>query len=529
MNDFTVVFLALNAALLLLVPRHWAPLPLLLATCYTTVGQKIEIGPFSFTVLRTLVAMGAIRILIRKEWPMGGLCGLDWLMVLWAGWALCASGFHKDPMWSLIGNLGRAYDTLGLYFLIRCFCQTEEDVKGLVTMIVILLVPVSLAMLNEQLTHRNVFSVLGAVPETPQIRNEHLRSQGPFRHAILAGTVGAVCAPLMLAIWRKHPLVAKVGLATCLLMIVTSASSGPVMSLILGVFALAAWRWRHLTRRMRITAALSYILLYLLMTSPPYYLIARIDLVGGSTGWHRARLIQSAFEHLDEWWWAGTDYTRHWMPTGVSWSPDHTDITNHYLFLGVIGGVPLMVFFIMILWWGFRYVGETMRLREDASFQVRFLSWVLGASLFSHALTCISVYYFDQSILFLYLTLAMIVSLRAAARQEALTMTNGCPIAADTQKTKGRPPTFVRGTGSTGVKTSNLRKSERDLQLDRIGTMGAHRAFFLNTNAKHSFVPNATKMTRMELSDSFSQLLCCSNLSFAYKGLHLKSTAAANP
>ena len=35
------------------------------------------------------------------------------------------------------------------------------------------------------------------IEETPEIRDGRLRSQGPFAHAILAGSVGAVCAPLI--------------------------------------------------------------------------------------------------------------------------------------------------------------------------------------------------------------------------------------------------------------------------------------------------------------------------------------------
>ena len=82
------------------------------------------------------------------------------------------------------------------------------------------------------------------------------------------------------------------------------------------------------------------ILLDLVMKAPAYYIIARADIIGGSTGWHRAALIDSAIRHLNEWWLIGTDYTRNWMVTGVSWSADNTDITNHYLYLGVLGGLP---------------------------------------------------------------------------------------------------------------------------------------------------------------------------------------------
>jgi hypothetical protein len=49
MNALALLFLLINAALLLLLPRRWAPLPLLMGACYMTLGQGIEIGPFTFT------------------------------------------------------------------------------------------------------------------------------------------------------------------------------------------------------------------------------------------------------------------------------------------------------------------------------------------------------------------------------------------------------------------------------------------------------------------------------------------------
>jgi hypothetical protein len=98
------------------------------------------------------------------------------------------------------------------------------------------------------------------------------------------------------------------------------------------------------------------------------------------------------------------------MPTGVSWSAEHTDITNYYLKMGVWGGLPLMLLFIVILAKGFSFVGQTLRKSADLPRESQFMVWALGASLFAHAATFISVSYFDQSFVFIYLTLAAISS-----------------------------------------------------------------------------------------------------------------------
>lgn len=408
MNIYAIIFLSINIAALLFFPRRWAPLPLLVGACYMTLGQGVEIGPFRFTIIRILVLAGLVRVAIRWERISGGMNGMDWLMLLWSIWALVSSVFHYNFSDALINRLGLVYNACGIYFLLRVFCQTLDDVNLLCRITAILLVPVAFAMIYEKLTVHNLFSIFGGIREAPAIRVDRIRAQGPFAHPILAGTIGAVTLPLIIALWWQHRTEAIFGIAACLVMIFASASTGPIMSATAAIGALWMWRYRHQMRFVRWAAVFGYIGLDLIMNAPAYYLIARANVVGGSTGYHRARLIQSAFQHLHEWWLAGTDYTRHWMVTGVSWSPDHSDITNHYLQLGVVGGLPLMLLFIAILAKGFSFVGQALRNAGNIFPKYLFMVWALGATLFAHAVNMISVSYFDQSFLFVYLTLASI-------------------------------------------------------------------------------------------------------------------------
>jgi hypothetical protein len=143
-------------------------------------------------------------------------------------------------------------------------------------------------------------------------------------------------------------------------------------------------------------------------------LLAKVNLVGGSTGWHRAALIEAAINHFSEWWATGTDVTRHWMPTGVYWDPDHTDITNHFLYMGVLGGMLLMSLFIAVFVCAFIGVGQSLRANPTAPFQRKFLVWTAGAILFGHAVSFLSVMYFDQSIVYVYLIFGAVGGCQAA-------------------------------------------------------------------------------------------------------------------
>jgi hypothetical protein len=420
MTPFAILFTVINAIALLALPRRWAPLPLLLGACYMTGGQGIAIGPFKFTVLRMLIFFGLVRIVARRETIVGGFSTSDLILTSWAGWMLASSIFHPPAIDALIYRSGLVFVGFGLYFIFRALCTTYEDFLHLIRILAILLAPVCLEMIQEKILHRNMFSVFGGLPESVVIRNGKIRAQGPFGHPILAGTVGAVTLPLFLAIWRTDKSLAKIGACSSIGMVLTCASSGPILSAITSIIALLLWPLRSYTSRMRMACVGAYIFLEIVMRRPAYFIIASLDVTGSSTGWHRAELIRSSIQHLNEWWFAGTDFTRHWMPSGVSWSPDHTDITNHYIKQGVLGGLPLMFLLIALFVVSFRRIGETLRITEAYDSDKAFLIWGLGASLLCVATTSISVTFFDQSVVFLYLLFAIIASLAKSFYLKAL-------------------------------------------------------------------------------------------------------------
>lgn len=410
LSGFCAIFVLVAVVLILWLPRRWASVPLLVGASYLTLSQGLQVGPFNLFAIRLLLLAGIVRVLVRHERIGGGLNGLDKLIIAWAIWAVFSSVFHDDPLKTLKFNSGIAFNACGCYFLVRALCTSLDDAVELCAITVLLLVPVSIEMYFEHLTVHNSFSALGGVSAEPAIREGRVRAQGPFAHAILAGTVGAVCLPLAIALWKSHRRTAMLGACACVVMIITSASSGPAASSSFAVCALLMWCLRERMRMVRWAAISTWIGLSLAMNAPAYYLIARIDVAGGSTGWYRARLVQSAIEHFDEWWLGGTDYTRHWM--GTSLDETHADITNHYIYMGVTGGILLLILFVLILATAFRYVGMAWRsLPEGGARPLRFFVWALGASLFAHTATFISVSYFDQSFVFLYLTLATIASI----------------------------------------------------------------------------------------------------------------------
>jgi hypothetical protein len=114
-NPYTIAFLLINSILLFFLPKRWAPMPLLVGACYMTLGQEVQIGPLHFTVLRILLAIGLVRVVVKSEKIAGGMNSLDWLMLIWAGWAMASSIFHNYSSQSFVNRLGVVYNTCGIF------------------------------------------------------------------------------------------------------------------------------------------------------------------------------------------------------------------------------------------------------------------------------------------------------------------------------------------------------------------------------------------------------------------------------
>ena len=403
----SLVFVLIAGSCLLALPRRWAAMPLLLAAAYTTRMPIVQIGPASLSVLRILVVIGFIRILLKGERITNGLIALDRLILFWATLLVAMSAFHSSDAWTL--RLGMVWGDIGTYFLLRVFIQDLGDVERLFSAVTIGLLPLALLMLYEKYAQYNPFEIMGG-PGLANIREGHVRAYGPFAHAILAGTVGAACLPMALYLWGQNRLQSVVGLAATLGIVYACTSSGPLMMAGFGVLGLYLWKMRSHLQLVRWTALVGICALQIVMKDPVYFLMARIDITGGSQGWYRAQLIRSSLQHLDEWWLAGTDYTRHWMVSGIPANANNTDITNHLLAMGVLGGLPLLAVFVAVLVSAFRAVGRAMRQLEGQPSRRQFLAWTLGAILFAHVANFWAISLFDQSVVFLYLTFATIAA-----------------------------------------------------------------------------------------------------------------------
>jgi hypothetical protein len=398
--------------IMFILPRRYAPIPMLIIGAYMTYGQILNIAGFHFMMMRVMILIGWLRLLIRGEFKGLQLNKLDIIILFWLIAHFSIYVLREQTTDALVYELGFAYNALGLYFLFRCLIRDFDDYELIVKSLAIVIIPLAGLMLFELTTGRNVFSLFGGVPEYTLMRDDRLRCQGPFRHPILAGTFGATLFPLFVSLYFKKGMkyLAIAALLAAVAVVGASASSGPLLALIGAVVAMAMWPLRQWMRQIRWGIVIALVALHFIMKAPVWYLLDRISAITGGTGWHRAYLIEQAVNNINEWWLYGMSIsnTAEWFAYFISFASDQADITNQYVSEGLAGGILTLGLFIGILVVCFKIIGISVKSKEEDNPYNKVAIWALGASLFAHMLSYISVTYFDQMVLFWYLLLAII-------------------------------------------------------------------------------------------------------------------------
>ena len=409
----TPLAIAMTAAMCLLMvvlPRRYALFPVIAIISFMTLGEQVVVSGMHFSMMRVLALVGWVRILVRGEMRGFKMNRIDLVFTLWVLSSFTCSVLLWRTHENFINRLGFAYNALGLYFMFRMLIRDLEDIKRVFRMVALLLIPLAMMMLNEKLTGANLFSIFGGVSAITRIREGVLRCQGPFAHPILAGSFGATLCPLLFALlWQKGKdrLVGILGIVSALVVTITSASSGPAFALIFGLIGLAMWKWREHLRLVRWGIVATFLGLSLVMNAPVWFILGRVGLFAGSTGYHRAYIIDHFLRNFSEWWLVGVKDTAHWGALMA-------DVTNEYVWQGVQGGLLTLLLFIAVIVQCFRGVGLTVRGMKNDSFMNRICVWVLGAALLAHVVNYLSIDYFDQNVVNWYLLLGMISTISGA-------------------------------------------------------------------------------------------------------------------
>ncbi len=417
MHPIVLVAMILAIILLLVLPRKYAIVPLLFIGFLVPVGQVIVLGGVHLFVLRIVILFGCMRLIFFKMTSdenllAGGFNPVDGVFL----WCILCQGIASFLLFlngvALVNQLGFLLDFIGGYFLLRFLIQDQEDIFRAIKCFAVLALILAVCMVRERFTMQNVFGYIGGA-FVPEVRTGRVRAQGPFEHELLAGAFGATLLPLFCLLWKngKAKVLAVLGLVGSALITWTSNSSTSLLTFAAGILAMCFWPFRKSMRTARWGIVIGLVALQCVMKAPVWFLIARIDLTGGSSGYHRAVLVDAFIRNFSDWWLIGVRDTSRW-----GW--DLWDAQNQYVSVGVGGGLIAFVLFIALIVRCFGRLGNARKAVQDDSNQEWFF-WFLGAALFAHIVAFFGVNYFDQSRMAWFALLAIISAATAPVLQKA--------------------------------------------------------------------------------------------------------------
>jgi hypothetical protein len=272
--------------------------------------------------------------------------------------------------------LGDFLDAFGGYLVVRFFIPDGEAVRRTIKALAVVCIIQGAFMLNEQISHVNLFGYIGGFGPGLTIRDGKIRSEGVLGCIPAGGFAGAII-PLFLWLWtqRKDRKLAYAGLVGATIMVFTSNSSTSLLALAASVLGLAFWPLRKRMRLMRQGLAVTLVAMQLVMKAPVWALIARVDLTGSSSGYHRFMLVDNCIRHFSDWWLIG-------CKGYMGWGFAMFDCCNQFVVQAVCGGLLTLVAYIAIFTRSFGAIGNA-RKRVEGDRGQEWLFWCLGSVLFS--------------------------------------------------------------------------------------------------------------------------------------------------
>jgi len=262
-------------------------------------------------------------------------------------------------------------------------------------------------MVFEKVHQVNLFGVLGGVRAVPEVRGGTVRAQGPFQHELLAGTFGATLFALFFLLWKsgKSQILGIVAMVASTVIVAVSASSTAILAYGAALIGICAWPLRKHMRTVRWGIVAGIVGLSLVMKAPVWFIIQHLDVVGGSSGYHRAMLVNDFIVHFPDWWLMGTS-------ENGRWGTNMWDLCNQYVSEGQLGGLATFICFIAMICMAFSKIGIARKAVEGDRGKEWYF-WLLGAALFSHTIAFFGISYFDQTRVSWFALLAMVLTATA--------------------------------------------------------------------------------------------------------------------
>ncbi len=290
---------------------------------------------------------------------------------------------------ALENRAGYVMDTWFAYMVARLIITDKATIISVLKFVSIALMPLAILGIIESSTGWQPFvglkrfcpwwtTMMDRWDSASEARMGLYRAFGPITHPIKFGCAQVMFIPLVFCLrhqrgnWRFFAYVAT---GFVLLGTLSSMSSGPWLMAIMAIFCLIMERYKAWVKPMIIFFIISCGIVQVISNRNIHHVIASYASVIGGAGAHRAKLIDLAAEHFDEWWALG------YKGLDPGWGPAlgmaFTDVTNMFVLNGVYYGILGVIALCVVLVVGLRIVIRLHNCSDNP--QLKAWAWGLGS------------------------------------------------------------------------------------------------------------------------------------------------------
>ncbi len=376
---------------------------------------RFSVALFDSSAPRLVALLLLVKAMIRGQHQKISPCAVDhYVLLLWA-WTILASVIAGANATHIVQMIGRGLDTVLMYFVVRYYIVTIEDLKSMAWWFGLAAAIMGILGVVEAFTGKSPYTGMTDFREwrwfdkPDAYRWGLLRAKASTSVHIYFGMAMMMVTGMLWAVHRSlsHSRVRTLAILLGFAGAFSSMSSGPWLACIM-LFLLGFFQFRpDLIKPALMLIAFAAIGLEVASNRHFYNLIDYLAL-DSHTAWYRTRLLEVAFSRLTEFWLigVGADWPHHWgmLLDGRL----HIDVVNHFLIVALYGGLPAMILYILSHWHALKRI--VMLFGSTAGTTLRTTAFNLGVVLVSLDLSSMSVGLYGPPLLLSNVLLALIIS-----------------------------------------------------------------------------------------------------------------------
>ncbi len=411
MNQITPAFTVLVVLIsftIITSPKERIVIPIIVAMCFLPADISLKLGTLDFQGLRIIAIVSLFKIYFCPEPHNLKLNTIDKLFIAYNSLgALIYIIASQNHLGAFTYKSGVWIDSVVLYLVLRNIITSNDSLRLIAKTFTICLVILLPFTIFEFYSAQNLFSFLGR--SSVAIRNGEIRAAATFSHSILYGSFAAALFPVMWSTLKiQKTILTRLAVISCFFIVFACSSSGPIVALAVTICFLFFFKWKRYSSLLAKAILFMALFIHFVREKPLWhFLYMRLSIKASSTGQHRYLLLDASIKEFWNWWLTGYgDLGPQWHTQYWPWNHARfTDITNHYLLEGVRGGFFTMLLFMILCYKSVKILGTVSISQTDRENQ--WLWWGYTIMMIAHCVTFLSVAYFGQITMLLFLSIAI--------------------------------------------------------------------------------------------------------------------------